>query len=440
MQDPRSRSSLEAAIRKFFLVAMLTAYLALPAVITAGSASANQGIAGESVSSSREISAFLQSEPSGTTERLIRLQPGDYAPLVILGGTGPVHLVAADPSKPPHLTGLTIKEGADITFENVVLDYRFDGEQDEIWVAPFRIYDSRNIAFEGVVFDGDIVRGRGAPDSGFAGGKALVAEDVQGLTVENSEIRGFFVGLSIKESSDIRVVGNNFHSMRKDGINFAQVRDVLVEGNTFHSFGRSLASGDHSDMIQLWSTRTTSPSERVTIRNNIFNSGHGYWTQTIFFRNEWVDRGKAGHELFFRDFLIEGNVIINAHLHGISIGESDGLVIRNNTLIRNKGSEAEAFDDVWASPRIGVAERSMNVLIERNVAYDFPKPSGPDWTVRDNYRIQAEHRMEPGFYGRVFYNALAGDPLDLENFQYLSDGPLGGHDIGSQMLQGQGAD
>ena len=427
---------MEAAIRKFLLVAMLSAHLALPAVIAAGSASANQGLATESVSSSQEISALLQSEPSGTTERVIRLQPGDYSPLVIRGATGPVHLVAADPSKPPHLTGLSIKDGADITFENVVLDYRFDGGQDEIWTAPFRIYDSRNIAFEGVVFDGDIVRGRGSPDSGFAGGKALVANGVQGLTIERSEIRGFFIGLSIKESDDIRIMGSNFHSIRKDGINFAQVRDVLVEGNTFHSFGRSLASGDHSDMIQLWSTRTTAPSERVTIRNNVFNSGHGYWTQTIFFRNDWVDLGKAGHELFFRDFLIEGNVIINAHLHGISVGEADGLVIRNNTLIRNKRSEAENFNEVWASPKITVAKRSMDVLIERNVAYDFPEPAGSDWTVRDNFRIQADHRMKPGFYGTVFSNALAGDPLDLRNFRYLSDGPLGGSGIGAQILRG----
>ena len=413
---------------------MLSAQLALPAVIAAGSASANQGLAGESVSSSQEISALLQSEPSGTTERVIRLQSGDYAPLVIRGRTGPVHLVAADPLRPPHLTGLTIKDAADITFENVVLDYRFDGEQDEIWTAPFRIYDSSNIAFKGVVFDGDIVRGRGSPDSGFAGGKALVAENVQGLTVENSEIRKFFVGLSITGCDDVRVVGNVIHSMRKDGINFAQVRDVLVERNRFLSFDRTLESGDHSDMIQLWSTRTTAPSERVTIRNNIFNSGHGHYTQTIFIANDWVDKGHAGEELFFRDFLIAENVIINGHLHGISVGASNGLTIRNNTLIRNRMSEGADFSEVLASPGIRVDEISRNVVVERNVAYALPQPAGADWIVRDNFAIQDENRMKPGFYNTVFTDALAGDPLNLASFLYRADGPLAGRNIGAPML------
>ena len=88
-------------------------------------------------------------------------------------------------------------------------------------------------------------------------------------------------------------------------------------------------------MIQFWTSGTTSPSTNITIRGNILNSGAGDWTRSIFMRNEMVDLGLAGDEMFYQNILIENNVIYNAHAHGITVGETDGLTIRNNTILYN---------------------------------------------------------------------------------------------------------
>lgn len=61
--------------------------------------------------------------------------------------------------------------------------------------------------------------------------------------------------------------------------------------------------------------------------------GEGDKTQSIFMRNDLVDRGLAGEEMYYQNILIEGNVILNGHKHGITVGETDGLIIQNNTIL-----------------------------------------------------------------------------------------------------------
>lgn len=367
-------------------------------------------------------------------EQVLRLAPGRYAPVMLRGITGPLRLVAADPANPPELSGLSLRDSADIRFENLVIRYR-PARGEPVWTAVAQIVASRDIAFEKVLFEGAPARGLGPAQDGFPAGVGLRATGVDGLSIQASELRGFYIGAQVTKSRRYVLSGTELHGMRKDGINLAQVEDVLIEHNHFHDFFRSLATGDHADMIQMWTTRTDRPSVNIVIRDNILNSGHGSWTQSIFIRNELVDQGRAGPEMLYRNIRIERNVIVNAHLHGIAVGESDGVIIRNNTLVRNRRSEGDlGSDEGLASPRIRVAPQSRNVSVERNVAFAFPEPAGPGWTVRDNFLVQAERRLKPGFYDKVFVDALSGDPRNLRNFRYRQDGPLAGRGIGAPLL------
>lgn len=367
----------------------------------------------------------------------LQLASGTYGRVVIKGIQSPVRLVPEDPRARPRLSGLNLQDSRGVTFEGLVFDYAVKAEAEPVRTAPFRVAKSRDISFRNVLFDGDLARGLGPAENGFPAGKALLVQDSQDLAVTDSEIRSFFAGLSFLRSRNITIARNNIHSLRNDGVNAAQVSDLVFENNKVHSFVRAPDAGDHPDMFQMWTHRTDAPSKRVTIRNNVFNSGHGLWTQTIFMRNDRVDKGDAGEELFYRNIRIENNVIINAHRHGIFVGEADGVVIRNNTVIRNLRSGEAHFSENLASPRILVADRSRNVVVERNAAYAFPKTRGGSWRIQDNIAIQANGRLAPGFYGRVFKNALTGDPLDLENFRYLTDGPLSGRSIGASLLKVQ---
>ncbi|KMK63847.1 Right handed beta helix region [Puniceibacterium sp. IMCC21224] len=377
-------------------------------------------------------------DPAGG--RQIVLSGGDYGTLVLKDLTAtaetPLVLRSADPGKPARFSGLILRNLQNVVLEGLVLDYTFQAE-DPLWQAPFRVELSHGVTLRELLIDGDRAWGRRPEDEGFPTGIGLAIRGSEGVTVENSEIRGFHRGLTVNKSAHVTLRGNDLHDLRMDGMNFSQVQNLLVEGNQIHDFARSLSSGDHADMIQFWTTRTTEPSRDIAIRGNLLNSGQGWFTQSIFMRNEKVDLGEAGKELYYRDVLIEDNVIINAHLHGISVGETDGLTIRNNTVVRNAASAgAENNPKLW-TPRITVAQASHDVEISHNVTSAIVGPEGqPDWRVEQNILVQDRARMEPGFYGTVFLPAALRAPDRPGSFAARPGGPLDGSGIGAQWLNG----
>ena len=109
--------------------------------------------------------------------------------------------------------------------------------------------------------------------------------------------------------------------MRSDGMNFAHVRTCLIEDNYLHDFAVQGVRGScrHDPVLD---ERGLRPSTDVIIRGNTLDVGDGDETQSIFMRNDMVDRGFAGEEMFYRNLLIEENVILNNHAHGITVGET----------------------------------------------------------------------------------------------------------------------
>jgi hypothetical protein len=363
------------------------------------------------------------------------LAPGDYGPLILHGVSGevdaPLTLRSADPARPARFNHLELTDTRHLRVSDVVLDYTYQPTDLET-VQPFTVTGGADIALKGVVIDGDLAPTAVGP---FPTAFGLTVTGVAGFTLQASEIRAFLRGLLVTHASDVVVEGNDLHSLRSDGMAFAAIDGARIARNHIHDFLRSEALGDHADMIQFWTAGTDSPSAGIVIRDNILNSGSGLYTQSIFLRNERVDRGEAGADMFYRDLLIEGNAIINAHLHGITVGESDGLVIRNNSVIRNAASSGVRADPNLWTPQIRVADRSRNVVIERNVVQRITAPKGrADWQVGENLLIQDQWPQKPGFYDRVFINARRGDPGDPASFAPLPGGPLDGAGLGAPLL------
>jgi Right handed beta helix region len=387
------------------------------------------------ISTPTALAQALGKARAGTT---LLLSPGDYGALDVRGLAGsagnPVLLRAADPANPPRFSGMDLRGVAHVTIENVVFDYVF-AVGNPTHLRPFQIWDSTDVTIRRVLFDGDSATGSDANENGFPTGYGLGIQNVTGLNIEASEFRDFARGMIITESRDITLRQNDIHSIRSDGMDLAQVRNVLIEANHIHDFKRSADSGDHADMIQFWTAKTTKPSVGIVIRGNLLNSGAGLYTQSIFMRNDLVDRGIAGAEMFYRDIRIEENVIINAHAHGITVGETAGLVIANNTLIRNPASAGAKENKPLWTPQIRVAEASRDVAVLRNAAYSvIGKERQRDWTVEENLPIQDVTRLRAWFYETVFVAATTGNPQDLASFRYLPGGPLDNTGIGARWL------
>lgn len=380
--------------------------------------------------------ALAQGVPGATLE----LAPGRYGRVDLRPGTAPAVLRSADPARPARISQLTVYQVDGLRLEGLVFDYSFD-PADEPFVRPFSFGKSRNITLVGNWFDGDLARGRGAPDDGFAFATGINIRDCDAVLLERNRVTRFLRGLVARNVRGLTLRGNEITALRMDGMNLTEVSDVLIEGNHVHSFQRSLASDDHSDMIQFWTTGAKRPSTGITIRGNVLNSGPGAYTQSIFMRNELVDSGQAGPEMLYRDILIEENLILNAHLHGITVGEAAGVTIRRNTLIQNRGS---AGDTDWRhllwAPQISVKPESRAVRIQGNITHVINGFQGQrGWQVSDNLLIQNQGRAsgQPGLhYSRVFEGAgEAGPPGALGTWRLIPGGPGDRTGLGAQLLR-----
>lgn len=364
----------------------------------------------------------------GVTGDTLVLAPGRYGPIVLRGdqGSAPAVIRSADPANPAEITGLLARRFENLRLENLSLRYRFDPE-DEIWFRPFDFRSCTGLQIISTRIEGDEAHGRDALSNGLPHAFGLAVTACRDVVIEGVHISRFFRGLVVAETSEIIVRRNELTALRMDGMNFSQVRNVVIEANHIHSFRRSTDPRDHADMIQFWTNGTEEPSRGITIRHNILNSGDGLYTQSIFMRNDLVDRGLAGPEMFYRDVLIEENVILNAHLHGISVGETRNLTIRHNTLMQNTASAGENPDrDVWV-PTIRVSADAVRVEIADNLAASVNGFEGQSsWRVHGNVEIQNTTSLAPGFYGRVFTGMPGGDPTDLSNYRYRPDGEAAG--------------
>ena len=391
------------------------------------------------VSNAEELQAALQEAKGG--DRLL-LQAGNYERLSMWPGgkidprfDGTVTIQSANPEQPAVFNELDLSNGRNIVFQSLVFDFQAKAGKPS-YHRSFEIKNSADIAILGSLFEGDNAHGVGPKADGYGTGIGLSLRKSDRVRVEGNVFRNFYRGLTMGQSSGNIVRGNDISGVRSDCMTFVQVTDLLIENNYLHDFRRSPTAGDHADMIQFWTYGTDKPSSNVTIRGNVLNMGSGDNSQSLFMGNEAVRGQGDDKSMYYRDILIEDNIIINSHLHGITIGASNGLAIRNNTLIRvprpDKKADTIGRGAQQYMPRINVSKDSVNVILEGNIA---PKIKGqPGWKVENNLAIQDTSLMEPGHYTHVFQNGLADKPYALENYIAKPGGPADRPGLGATRL------
>ena len=361
------------------------------------------------VSSTDTLTTALQTAQAGDR---IELAGGVYGQLTLkqkanfnVDFPDGVVIASADPADPAVFAGIDLRDVQNLTFGGVTFDYTY-AVGDPVWLRPFMVQDSTNVHFHDVTFAGDTPQGVSVEADGFGTGIGLSVRSSTDISVTDSVFTSFHRGLVISDSGDITLTGNEITDMRSDGMNFSAVTDLLVEGNHIHDFRTSAQAKDHPDFIQIWTNGTDTPSTGITIRGNLLDIGQGAATQSIFIRNDVVDRGLAGDEMFFQDITITDNTIINAQTHGITVGETDGLVIANNTVLHSDGDTPDGADSSVEIPRIHVSGDARDVTVTLNVVAAVHGDDGQsDWSVTDNILVQDQDPQAAGFYGDVFVSS-----------------------------------
>ena len=368
----------------------------------------------------------------------IKLAAGNYGDFNLSAKSGfditfasNVTITSADPAHAASFSGMDLRGVANLTLDKVVFDYKF-AAGDKIYERPFSATGGSNIAITNSTFDGDVAKGLSVADNGFGYGIGLSIRGVTNAKVDGNEFSNFHRGLAIADSKQVVVTANDVHSMRMDGMNFADVQGALIEGNRIHDFRGSPTSGDHSDMIQFWTNGTTEPSTDIVIRGNVLDIGAGSATQSIFMRNDQVDRGLAGTEMYYRNVTIENNVITNGHAHGITVGETAGLVIRQNSVLHADGGNADGADASVEIPKINIMATSTGVVVTNNITAAISGWTGQaGWTVSKNAFVQDQDPLAPGHYKDVFISSSLSPTADGHHFLAKPGGMVDKLDAGA---------
>jgi hypothetical protein len=363
------------------------------------------------VSTRAEFQDALMAATAGTT---ILLAPGDYGVLrmdVPFSSwepfDGEVTIRSADPDNMASFSNVWLRGMENLTFDSV----RFDMSQ------QVRVLSSDHITIRNSVFEGYL------DSNGHPAGQMVMIDDVTNMVVENNEFVHQYNAITFWGVENLVVSENEVHSFRADGLRFAQVSNVLIENNHIHTPVIVPGSGDHADMIQFWTFGTTESSSDIVIRGNILNSGTGSWTQSLFMGNE------RGTTMPYLNVLIEDNLIHNDHVHGITVGHAIGVVIQNNTLLKNPdpaGSPA-------GTPRIISDSNSVDVQIINNVMV-LSEVAGGDAFVENNLVVSYDP-AHPHYVGDLFVNALAGANATLADFQAVPGGLIEQMEVGAAMTR-----
>ena len=307
---------------------------------------------------------------------------------------------------------------------------------DPATLTSLRTIERENLTVDGVVFDSSDARrgehhrdvefigstGMTIADSAFRGGATEALDgtpgQVKGATMAlvrsstdvsliGNTVEGYYHGVTFMDSSDLAFVGNEMTRLQGDGIRIAGAQDLLIEGNQLHDMLGSSQDINHSDMIQFWGANIRQNTERVTIRDNVLLTGDGPAYQMIFGRNEH----KAHNGWLFQDIVIEGNLIHGAHHNMISVAQTEGMVVRHNTVLWNPeargllpGGERGGSVNGWVR-----APDGHGTVIENNVATHTEAPKGKNAVVGYGSASDAGH------FDHHFVNLGAHGTADLRD-------------------------
>lgn len=371
----------------------------------------------------------------------IELASGAYGELALtqylrfpVNFAAPLTIASADPTHPAQFTTLKLSAARNVVLQDLLFSYT-PKPGDRFYTTPFAIGDCQAITLRDNHFAGTPAHGLSKIADGYGMATGLSIRGSTDVLVRGNDFSRFMIGINVMASSGVRVIGNDIHGMRMDGMELSQVQHVLIARNHIHGFAKAPGSHDHPDMIQFWTAGTHAATRDVTIENNLLNAEGRGWTQSIFMGNELMRHHKTGKEMLYRDIRIRQNVIINAHLHGIMVGAGTGITISHNTLIHDARSNGASQNPPLWRPRIDVDKRSTNVIIDGNITAGIvPSKPEPGWTIAHNVIAQDRRPTAPDFYASIYRNAIKGDPRDLRNFAYLKDGPADGIHVGAAAL------
>ncbi|MBA4011940.1 MAG: hypothetical protein C0481_08755 [Phenylobacterium sp.] len=261
--------------------------------------------------SAAELTAALGVAKAG--DRIL-LQAGNYSNVQLknLVFDSAVTITSADPGNPATLTGLTVNSSQGLVISNLNLDFSSPWT---VWNAQVLI--SKDITLANLSIHGSL-NGNPADDQ-----SGILIRNSSGVRVTGSEFQQLDHGISLTDSSDVRVDNNRMHDLRADGIVAVGASRVQIVGNSFTDFYP--VSGDHPDAIQFLTRGATARATDIVVSGNLITRGSGEVIQGVFI----TDQVGLGYDRV----TVTDNVVIGGMYNGIMVTKTNGLVVDGNLVV-----------------------------------------------------------------------------------------------------------
>lgn len=340
---------------------------------------------------------------------------------------GTITITSADPDDPAVMSGIRVIDSQNLSFENLTINS--EGVDRPNWVKDFMVENGKNISVSDSTFSstadgtlletgGDVTRGE---DMGFVRG-------TDGFTFENNVVTNYYNGLALVESNNLNVTGNEFTQIQADGIRGGGIQDAVFKDNLFHDWYGSARHLNHDDMFQIWGTNVDQVSKNILIEGNFFDAGGSTASQTILIQNEhWESEADN-----YSNIIISNNVIYNGHTHGITVDDTVGVQVLDNTLLYDK-QVSTPTGNVSNPPSIRVFNPE-GAIVSGNIANEIYV--GGEAHTEDNIWVNYDSPSDPNYFDNHIVNIGSGGKGDLRDLELLPDSPWYGY--GADASQGDG--
>lgn len=337
------------------------------------------------------------------------LHDGLHGDVSLSGDNAELITITAAPGEQPQLARLVIREGsrwlirgltispsfASAPYDGNIVSLGESGESSELIVEDCFVYTELDSS-------GWSVQQWMDANSG-----VLLGRHGTNLTLRNTHILNTRFGVSLT-SYDSLCQGNLISNFSGDGIRVT--RDgITVSDNVIKNAYVSDADGDgnHDDAIQCFLFNVGTGTVRdVTIRGNIIinreDDGQPYSNtlQAIgFFDGPLIN------------FLVEDNIVLTIHWHGVSLYDAQGSTIRNNVCYSRWPDDPRPW--VMLGQKQDLADGNT---VTGNYAHSFDFAADPNVTASDNEPIT-----------EAIFNTRLAERLAAISATFGANHPVSGH-------------